>query len=280
MQTLFGTYTIATLPAPATVLPGTLAFTTDQGLLTSASLSNSTFKSDLWVPAPQKPGANAIPFISEPTGSMANNGVFTRGTAMPTTYANAWSSFAAGAIFSGSAAGWYFTQSTSATAGTVFNNPYVSGTPTIPATPTPFVTTGPGAYTGVTGAVIGPQITIPAGMPGPNGVIRTSLLSSVPQTLNNKTISYAIGGVALGGRILNQTTQFGSAQIWTTYNRGAGSNVTPNGGSLSGLSDQGAALVYSSINFANAQTWSLTATLAVATEFIVIEGYLIEVFPG
>lgn len=53
MQTLNGTYTSATLPAPSTVLPGTLAYTSDAGVMTSVSLSNSTYKSDYWAPSAQ-----------------------------------------------------------------------------------------------------------------------------------------------------------------------------------------------------------------------------------
>src|SRR5579859_1785192 len=104
--------------------------------------------------------ANGIPFIVANTGTMGNNGALTLGTALPSTYANAYVYLPANAISAGSAAGWYFCQFSSTTVGTVFNNTYSSGTPQIPAALVSFATTGPGAYTGVTTQITGPNFTI------------------------------------------------------------------------------------------------------------------------
>lgn len=227
---------------------------------------------------------SAIPFIIAPTGTMANNGVITLGTALPTTYANAYIFLPAGAIAAGvpAAAAWYFCQMSSTTVGTVFNNTYTSGLPTVPASPTAFATTGPGAYTGVTSAVTGPQITIPAGSMGPNGVLRASFLNSVAGTANGKTLIYKVGSTNLCATSLGTAAQFGTAQCWTTYNRGAQNvNVTPNASTTSGLGVQpSAGTNYSTIDFSVAQTLSLGGTLAVATDFIVFESFAVEVLPG
>src|SRR5437667_3823845 len=67
----------------------------------------------------QKLAAAAIKMVVAPTGTMANNGAITLGTALPSTYANCYLLLPAGAIAAGSAAGWYFAQMSSTTAGVV-----------------------------------------------------------------------------------------------------------------------------------------------------------------
>lgn len=227
---------------------------------------------------------SAIPFFIAPTGTMANNGAITLGTALPTTYANAYIFLPAGAIAAGvpAASTWYFCQMSSTTVGAVFNNIYVSGLPTVPASPTAFATTGPGAYTGITAATTGPQITIPAGALGPNGVLRTSFLNSVAATINAKTITYTVGGQTLIATALNTASQFGTSQVCTTYNRGVqNSNATTNSSTTGGTGVQpSAGTHYTSIDFSQAQSLSVGGTLAVATDFIVMEAFAVEVMQG
>lgn len=141
---------------------------------------------------------STLPFIIAPTGTMANNGAITLGTAAPTIYSNAFIFLPAGAIAAGvpAAAAWLFCQMSSTTVGVVFNNTYTSGLPTIPSSPTAFVTTGPGAYTGVTSAVQGPTITIPGGLLGINGILRSYVLWSTTNNVNVKTGTLSIGGTS------------------------------------------------------------------------------------
>lgn len=232
--------------------------------------------------AVQKIAASAIPFIIAPTGSMANNGVITLGTALPATYANAYINLPASAIQAGSAAGWYFCQMSSATVGTVFlNNPYVSGLPSIPPAPVAPATTGPGAYVGVTGATNGPQITIPAGVLGPNGTLRLSQLNSVNAAATTKTLQAFIAGTNIWGVTFTTAAQFGLAGITTLQNRGAqNANVTFSTSNAAGVGVAASANVFSSINFAAAQTLTFALTTTVATDFIVLESFLIEAIPG
>lgn len=137
--------------------------------------------------------ASAIPFIIAPTGSMANNGAITLGTALPNTYANAYVYLPANAIAAGSIAGWYFTQFSSSTVGTVTNNPYTSGTlPSIPQAIVPFSTTGPGAYTGSTSSQIGPSFPLDPNTIGPNGVLRMTHFWTIPNNANNKVLQLQI----------------------------------------------------------------------------------------
>jgi hypothetical protein len=104
-----------------------------------------------------------VPFIIAPTGSVATGGVVTLGTALPATYLGGlFLYFPAGALYSGSTAGWYWTVMSSATVGVAYNINYVSGQPVIPPAANLvsnlITAAGPGAYTGVVTAQL---ITIP-----------------------------------------------------------------------------------------------------------------------
>lgn len=223
--------------------------------------------------------ASAIPFIWAPTGTMANNGAITLGTALSTTYANAYVLLPVSAIFAGSAAGWYFAQFSSATLGTVFNNSYVSNAPSIPTSPVAFVTTGPGAYTGVTSAANGPQITVPAGVMGLNGVLRVALLGSCANSAGNKTFNVFLGVGTFLNTIATTVASINSSCV--IYNRGAAnSQVAFAPGNSSGFGTAAGVSTYGGVNTAVNQTLSVGGTLAVATDFLVIEAFVAEVLPG
>lgn len=234
------------------------------------------------VPAVRKLAASAIPFIISPTGTMANNGADTLGTALPTTYANAFIYLPAGAIASGipAAATWYFTQCSSTTVCTICNSTYTSGQPSIPGSCTAFSTTGPGAYTGVTTTVIGPQITIPAGVLGPNGVVRLSQLWSVSGTTNSKILSSTIGGTTVYSNTLSSATQFGASALTTVWNRGSQTSNIGLSTTASGLGASTQANIFLSINFGAAQIFTLSGQLAVATDYLVMEAFQIEATSG
>lgn len=139
---------------------------------------------------------SGIPFVSVASGTMGNNGALTVGTALSRTFANAYFFLPAGAIASGVpvAGTWYFTQCSSGTACTVFNNIYTTGMPTVPASPTAFATTGPGAYTGDTGEEFGPTISVPANAMGPNGALRAQTVYSYTNSAGNKTARIRFSG--------------------------------------------------------------------------------------
>lgn len=226
-----------------------------------------------------KVATNGVPFITPPTGTMGNNGAYTAGTALPTTYAKGYFWFAANQIFAGSAAGWYYGQASSTTAVTVFNNTYTSGAVTVPTSPTAFVSTGPGSITGVTTTVTGPQITVPAGIIGPNGCVRTTHNWGTPNNANNKTLSYLLGGVSLFTSVV--TTLLVNLIQTATFNRGSqAAQVSPPQGNSGIGTGAGGSATYSTINTAIAQTAVFTSTLAVATDFIVLESFMIEVVQG
>jgi len=122
-------------------------------------LPNSTPAVGALVAVAYTPGASQnpvpfqtdIPLIIAPTGSFANNGVLTSGTANPATYLKTYTWFPAGAIVAAGAAGWYYTEWSTTTAAIVYNNVWDGvSEPLVPATKVAFVTTGPGAFTGPT----------------------------------------------------------------------------------------------------------------------------------
>lgn len=94
---------------------------------------------------------SAVPFILPSNGSVGNNGALTLGVALDRVYPRCYMYFPTGAIFSGSAAGWYWVVMSSTTVGVIYNNTYTSGYPRIP-TISGFTTTGPGAFTTTTGS--------------------------------------------------------------------------------------------------------------------------------
>jgi hypothetical protein len=162
----------------------------------------------------------------------------------------------------------------------VFNNTYASGTPSIPATPTAFVTVGPGAYAGVTTAVTGPQITVPANSLGPNGVLRISEQWSTTNSAGAKTLTSSFSGTNIKSVAL--TTSNGYKATDTLYNRGIQAAQI---GDQVGLTTGGVGLLtgtneYFFINFALPQIYQMIGTLAVATDVLVMESYLLEAIPG
>lgn len=136
-----------------------------------------------------------IPTGKPSSGSFANNGALSGITAFAFTFADCYLYFPANAIFAGSAAGFYYTQMSSTTAGTVYNNTYTSGTPNIPAILVPFVCTGPGAYVQSTGAAEQQTLfTVPGNSMGKNGSWELRQLFSYNNSAGAKTFAVRWGG--------------------------------------------------------------------------------------
>ena len=225
---------------------------------------------------------SAIPFISPSSGNMGNNGAVTALTALPTTYANAYVWFTANQIAVGVAAGWYFAQFSTTQACTVFNNTYTSGKPTIPASPTAFVTTGPGAFTGDTAEEFGPTITVPAGAMGANGAMGArSLWGASPSNANAKTPRLRFSGQA---GTITQATSLASqlSANFDTYfqNRGVQNAQIFAPSSVVGPGINGNNNQYGSIDTSVATTLVLSMQKAVATDNMVLESFVFELFYG
>ncbi len=131
-------------------------------------------------------GQSNLPMVYLASAAVGNNGALTLTTALATAYANAYCYLPAAAIVGGSAAGWYYCTFSTTSAGTIFNNVYTNGTPTIPISPTPFVTTGPGAFVQTTASDIQAyQLTITANTLGARDSIEVRAEVTQTDTTSN-----------------------------------------------------------------------------------------------
>ena len=137
----------------------------------------------------------AVPFVIPSSGSIGNNGALSGITALPATITQGYFYFPLHAISSTSAAGLYWVVMTNTTTGTIYNNTYTSGQPVVPASPTAFVTTGPGSYTQTTGSAINlVQAVVPGNSIGPDGSFSFLPACSVNANSNSKYQFMTFGG--------------------------------------------------------------------------------------
>lgn len=218
-----------------------------------------------------------IPFIHLSSGTMGNNGALSAVTALPTTYAGAYCYLPTAAIAAGSVAGWYWVVFSSTTAGTVYNSVYTSGQPQVGAA-TAFATTGPGAFTGSTAAVAGPDIPVAGGVLGPHGAFRLSSKWSATNNANAKTIAWRAGTTSIvAGTAL--TSQAAVDTEFMVHNRGVqNSQVShPNAAASYGNGASTTARLYTTVDLSVATSINVYfASKAVATDNAVLEAYAIE----
>lgn len=227
-------------------------------------------------------GQTAIPVGIAGTGSMGANGALTLGTALvasPPYTAGCYFFFPAGAVFSGSAAGFYFTKMSSTTAGTVFNNTYAaaSGAPSIPANPLAVVDAGPGAYTGVTTIQTGLQFTVPANALGNNGALQFEQLFTYTNSAGTKTFTTTWGGT----NILTtgtSTTQF-VYQTRSIVNRGVTNlQILPPTAIFNMGNSSGSTIATTAVDTTVSSTVACVMTLGTATDNMVIEFVRVSAF--
>lgn len=229
---------------------------------------------------PQILGQSHIPFVLPSSGTMGNNGALSAITALPTTYANAYLWCPANAISAGSAAGWYYTQMSSTTAGTVFNNTYTSGTLAIPGTPTPFVTTGPGAYTQTTGSNIAAYTLAIAGNAiGANGSVFIQALKTLPNTSGNKILTLNYGSYAFATQTVNSGS-LSVSHVGGFSNRGVTNAQVPLSNAVATIGGNAAAAVFGAIDSTTSQNLIVYEQLATATDYLVLENIVVQLIPG
>jgi hypothetical protein len=231
--------------------------------------------------APQVIAQSGVPIGVPPTGSVAANGAITLGTALLQTYSNIWLSFPAGALFAGSVAGVYFCQMSSTTLGTAYNIRLLAATPYVPTaaqlTAGAIVAAGPGAYTQSTSYNQLFIVTVPAGAMGANGRFVYTWEWCFPNNVNNKQINTNWGGV--NGYTYTQTTsqlQRITGQITNrgVTNRQYQSNIAQDGSS--GAAPNATIIADTAL----ATTFEMGATIAVATDFLVIEACSFQILYG
>ena len=228
---------------------------------------------------------SAIPVIAGPSGTMANNGAVTWGTALPSAYTGgAWVIMPAGSIAAGVPAAtailWYV--GTNTTTGTFYNSTYTSGVPAL-GTQTAYVTTGPGAFTGVTAETLTVGIQIPANSLGPNGAIIVEHSYGQTNNANAKSAkalfhtANAIAGTTVSNPNLQSIGQ--AAIVRAIQNRGLtnvqGSAVVAS----SGIADATPA-AFSAID-TTAATWvNFTITRGTATDVVAMERMSVRIRYG
>lgn len=243
-------YTFATMPTCTSTYSQVQALATDVGSHgTYYVCQNDPTDGYEWTPINGQTTLNVVgtPSGIAPSGSFANNGVYTTTNTLPRAYTTGvWLYFKAAAIASGSAAGSYWSVCTTTQACTVYNNLLATTFATFPAapttgqqqvqtdgsvattgsncagsgstivmcqyngtnwvvtqdwlpasapaTPTPFVVTGSGAFTQTTAAFF--PVTyyqVQAGLMGPRGAIQTYELWDMTSNTDTKTFGTSFG---------------------------------------------------------------------------------------
>lgn len=151
---------------------------------------------------------SGIPFIKAPSGSVAANGAITLGTALAVSYPDGCYMYLPGGVaFGGAVAGWYYVTMSSTTVGVIFNNRYITGNPSIPASPTPIVAAGPGAFTGTNSLILAQNTTLLGNSMGANGALTIAVLAQCSATAGGKIYNGSVGGTLAGGLYVENDTR-------------------------------------------------------------------------
>lgn len=266
--TIVSQSTSAAIPAATLFAAGSIAYISDINSAGSYWVSNGT----LWIPLNGQVvlHSTGIPMIIPSSGSIANNGALTLTTALTVAFPACYMYFPASAIAAGSAAGIYYVTMSSTTLGTIWNNTYTSGTPTIPASPTAFATTGPLAYVQTTGALTLISIPILANSMGLNGTITVFGNFGYNNSATSKTGSILLGAsqiigtgaatTTVGFNVVGNISNAGIANVQSRSSR-----LVPN--------NTGSAVANSQVGVDTTAdtTVTFTGNLAAATDFILIE---------
>lgn len=205
-------------------------------------------------------------------------------TLMPMAYASAYLWMPIGA-FDGTnptTAGWYYATFSSTSVGQLYTTTYTSGLPTIPGAPVKPTTTNARWLTQVTSAITMAQITVPGGSMGLNGSLRVFAKWSHINNTNTKTETLRFGTATMnGGRTSASATSLSFREQLVTTNRGVLNKQLGDDSWGGGLGTNSANFATSSIDTSIDQVVSAQGTLTTAnTDYIVLEGFTIEILPG
>ena len=172
------------------------------------------------------------------------------------------------------AAGLYYARFSSATAGQLYTDALGIVKPS-------GLTAG--AYAGGTAAGTLVSAVMPGGSMGPNGTLRISTVFSAAGAGGTKTQRYTLGGtlvdsfgaITSGSQIIHKQAHIHnrglqSAQAASGSTSGNSSSYTLNAGTL----------IYTAIDTAQSQVVGIVGFMGAASDCLVLEQYLIEVFPG
>lgn len=249
------------------------------------SLNGKTFDSPTFTglkKIPQVWVSYHIPIVFLPTTTYNNNGAATLGTALNTTYGGFWAVVPANSIAAGTPAATdiYWATASSTTAITLFNNRLADnldsvGGPTIPASPTPFVTTGAGSVAGVTAQVTILTLALPAATMSATGILDFDNQWAFNSTATNRTVVMNFGAAAALGA--NVASAAFSRQVTRIRNRNSASVQEINSTLFSSNLYSPQAITYSAVNTGNAVNITFAPTRGTATDTLALESIQILV---
>ncbi len=218
-----------------------------------------------------------VPVSVVPSGTVAADGAITLGTALATTYAGgAWIRLPAGAVVGG-LAGLYWCVFSSTTVGAVKTNFVDTSAPFTPYVPTGALTAAIGsavAYTQTTGAPITvANVTIPARSMGEYGALRQQHRFSILNNANNKTLAGKFGASIVSPNSLGASIA-GLSNTGTVRNRGVLNRQEAANGTDT------TAPMYPAVDTSADVAWTYTVQLATATDYVTLEGFLLELLPS
>lgn len=225
--------------------------------------------------------ATGMAMILPSSGSVAANGALTLTTNLPLSGGYSWGCymyFPVGAVYSGSVAGLYYVEMASNATGTIYDNRYSSGTPTIPTVKTPIVAAGPGAYAQTNSPVDLTTVAVVGNSMGANGRLVHQPAYVYPNNANNKVLSTVLGSSNIYGKTRTTATQ--DTPLIDIRNRGIATRQ------VSTWANSGLPAVSSTsgiVNTAQDTTADLSlitrGQLAVSTDYIILESNSVELRP-
>jgi hypothetical protein len=227
-------------------------------------------------------GAGGVPVAvaNSSAAGILTAGTFTLGTALPRIYPAIWLYFPANAVSGDATGGLYYCVMTSTTAGTCYagkqgvaNGVTTAFQPTVPTTLVA-VTGSNAAYTGSTTETNLVNVAIPAGTIGLNGLVRITANWTTNNSAGAKTGKTYLGASQVGVSS-SYTTSTGGTQMISVRN--AGTAAFNSSQVVGGITTSAA--VYTAVDTSVASYIGFSGTVAVATDFTILEGYTVEVFP-
>lgn len=200
---------------------------------------------------------------------------------------------ASGPMTTGSAPGAYYgTMTGAATAVQLYNNTYFTGNayssnlPQIPASPTAFSTTGPGAYTQQIGSNINMfRFAVPGYQLGPYDGLNIGMSATFPANTDSKSVSCTYSGYNFGSTSFTSSSQSRWGGVLGFTNAGATSVQFPvlNGNNLAagGLGPSNAGLAAGSV--VTSQNANLYCSPQLATsdlDYFVLRNVSVNMAPG
>lgn len=229
---------------------------------------------DVSLPVNQLPRSIAksgVLMCLQSSGIVGDNGAVTGLTAFPVALGKCFLYFPANALYAGSVAGFYYSNVTGTTVATVYNNRWTGGQPVFPATPTPIVAVGPGAYTQTTGVdITAASFTVAGGALGAHGSLTLLPNFGANNTAGAKSWAAKFANNVLIGRS-NTTATMDNTPVMM---RNAGAVDSQIATSYTGFSPNAGALFQRfNVDTTVDQELIITLKLAVATDFIFLQGY-------